>query len=72
MQDAIQIRQHNIKPHADIEVEIIQKQTGRMTFTLRINGGNIVDVSFVQYVDVKEKYSIKKGMYVETRRVQTQ
>lgn len=28
-----------------------------MTFTLRINGGNIVDFSLVEYVNVKKKYA---------------
>ena len=50
------IREHNIKPHADIEVDIMNKKEGRMTFTLRINGGNIVDFSLVEYVDMKKKY----------------
>ena len=50
------IRSHNIKAHADIEVDIIKRKNGQMTFTLRINGGNIVDYSLVEYVDVKTKY----------------
>jgi hypothetical protein len=54
--DNFTIREHNIKPHADIEVDIINKKNGQMTFTLRINGGNIVDYNLVEYVDIEEKY----------------
>jgi len=50
------IREHNIKPHADIEVDIMNKKNGPVTFTLRLNGGNIVDYNLVEYVDVEKKY----------------
>lgn len=51
------IREHNILPHINIEEEIQLKGNGQMTFTLRINGGNIVDFSLVEYVNVKKKYA---------------
>jgi len=64
------MRPHNIKPHADIEVDIIQKQEGDMTFTLRINGGNIVDYNLVEYVDVKKKYGrLKKARAVVRKKL---
>ena len=50
------IREYNIQAHADIEVDIINKKNGQMTFTLRLNGGNIVDYNLVEYVDVRRKY----------------
>ena len=66
----IKMRPHNIKPHADIEVDIIQKQEGDMTFTLRINGGNIVDYNLVEYVDVKKKYGrLKKARAVVRKKL---
>lgn len=45
-----------MRPHADIEVDLQAKKDGQVTFTLRINAGNIVDYSLVEYVDVKRKY----------------
>lgn len=50
------IREKNIKPHADIEVDILERKNGNMTFTLRINSGDIVDYNLVEYVNVKKKY----------------
>ena len=52
----LSIRQHNIPAHLDIERDIKLKKNGLFTFTLRINGGNIVDYSLTEYVDVKRKY----------------
>jgi hypothetical protein len=54
------MREHNIQAHADIEAAIQSKGAGQMTFTLRINGGNIVDFSLVEYVDVRKKYAPDK------------
>lgn len=48
------IRQANIQAHDDMETDILTQQNGLYTFTLRINGGNIVDYNVVQYVDVNE------------------
>jgi len=52
----LSIRKHNIPAHLDIERDIKLKKDGLFTFTLRINGGNIVDYSLMEYVDVKRKY----------------
>lgn len=48
------IRKANIQAHDDIETEILSQQNGLLTFTLRINGGNIVDYNVVQLVNVRE------------------
>ena len=39
-----------------VERDIKLKKDGLFTFTLRVNGGNIVDYSLTEYVDVKRKY----------------
>jgi len=52
----LSIREHNIPAHLDIERDIKLKKDGLFTFTLRVNGGNIVDYSLMEYVDVKRKY----------------
>lgn len=46
----LKIREANIKPHMDIEKLLKSQKTGLFTFTLRINSGNIVDISFTEYV----------------------
>jgi len=56
MKYELDIRKHNIPAHLDIERDIKTKKNGLFTFTLRINGGNIVDYSLMEYVDVKRKY----------------
>ncbi len=53
---AEEIRLHNMRPHADIELDIMAKKNGQITFTLRINAGNIVDYNLVEYVNVRRKY----------------
>jgi len=62
------IREHNIRPHVDIEVDIMAKQNGLMTFTLRVNGGNIVDYSPVEYINVKERYGEISRLEAEVKR----
>ena len=56
----LKIREHNVQAHVDIESDIQEKKTGQMTFTLRLNGGNIVDYSLVEYVNVRKKYAANK------------
>ena len=53
MNYSLEIRQANIQAHLDIEREIANKKDGQMTFTLRINGGNVADVVMVEYIDVQ-------------------
>lgn len=47
------IRKANIQPHDDIETAILTQQNGLLTFTIRINNGNIVDFNMVKYVNAK-------------------
>lgn len=56
MTEELQIRGSNARAHADIEVDLIKKKNGQVTFTLRINAGNIVDYALVEYIDVATKY----------------
>lgn len=53
MNYSLEIRQANIQAHLDLEREVATKGNGQMTFTLRINGGNIADMVMVEYVDVQ-------------------
>ena len=48
------IRKANIQAHDDIETIILNQQNGLLTFTLRINGGNIVDLNVVELVNVRD------------------
>lgn len=50
------IRQANIKPHLDIETYIKERKNGLVTFTIRINSGNIVDFVPTEYVPVHKRY----------------
>lgn len=56
MNYALEIRDHNIKPHLDIEEEVKQRQNGLLTFTIRVNNGNIVDLNVTEYVNIIQKY----------------
>lgn len=62
---ALNIRDHNIKPHLDIEEEVKALNNGVFTFTLRVNNGNIVDFNVTEYVDAREKYGIVKALIVQ-------
>lgn len=43
MKYTLNIPQHNIRPHLDIEKDIQEQKNGILTFNLRINQGNIED-----------------------------
>ena len=43
----LNIRDHNRQAHLDIEEEIKHKKNGLFTFILRVNNGNIVDLSLI-------------------------
>lgn len=60
----LSIKETNIPAHLDIEKEIAQRKNGQMTFTLRIDKGNISDMSVVEYVDVRQ-YLRPKTIIVE-------
>ena len=62
---ALNIREHNIKAHLDIEDEIKQRKEGLFTFTLRVNNGNIVDFNVTEYVNVRQKYGVIKTVVIE-------
>lgn len=68
MKDNFTIREHNIKAHVQMELDIMKKKEGQITFTLRMNGGNIVDYSPVEYVDTRKKYGKLKGLIPEVRK----
>ena len=59
------IRAHNIPPHLDIEEDIRARKNGQITFTLRINNGNIVDYSPVEYVNARQKYLGVKSLVIQ-------
>lgn len=46
------VREFNLPAHDDIEKDIQDQQNGNFSFVLRINNGNIVDYTVVEYVDV--------------------
>lgn len=56
---SLNIREHNLPAHAHIELDIISKKSGHITFTLRVNAGNIVDYNLVEYVDIDNKYGFQ-------------
>lgn len=58
------INVHNIPAHLDIEKDIQEQQNGNFTFTIRLNNGNIVDYSVVEYVNVPTKYLSRTGALV--------
>lgn len=59
------IRDHNIKPHLDLEEEVTARQDGILTFTVRVNNGNIVDLNITEYVNARQKYGIITGIVKE-------
>lgn len=54
----LQINQHNIKPHLDIERDIKDTKEGLFTFNLRVSQGNIEDYAQFRTVSVVEYRSI--------------
>lgn len=50
------LKESNVPAHIDIEKDIQDKKDGQMTFTIRINDGNIVDYVPTEYVDARRKY----------------
>lgn len=53
------IKDVNVEAHLDIEKEIAARRNGQMTFTLRVNNGNIADLVVVQYVDARQYLRLK-------------
>lgn len=56
MKHGVKIRDHNVRPHLDIENDIQEKKNGLFTFTLRTNAGNIVDYNVTETVNVQDRY----------------
>lgn len=54
MKYVLDINQHNIKPHLDIERDIKAKKDGLFTFTLRISQGNIEDYAQFETIDIRD------------------
>ena len=52
----MKIRKYNIPAHIDIEEVIKRRVVGQATFTVRVNAGNIVDLTQIEYVDTGKKY----------------
>lgn len=65
MQYQLDIAKQNIQPHLDIEKEIETTKTGLLTFILRVNNGNVVDFSIVEYVDVAMYLILQKVVVQE-------
>lgn len=59
MEYALSIRPANIEAHLDIEREIANRKNGQMTMTIKVNAGNIVDLTMVEYVDVRQYVRLK-------------
>lgn len=59
------ISPQNEKPHTDIEHDIEAKKNGLFTFTLRVNGGKIVDYNVIEYVDARKYISLSKVIVEE-------
>lgn len=45
----IEIRVHNLQVHKDIEIDLCKIKKGVMTFTLRVNDGNIMDYLVLEH-----------------------
>lgn len=54
MKYSLNINQHNIKPHLDIEQDIQRKKNGLFTFDLRIHQGNIEDYANYETITIHE------------------
>ena len=65
MNYALEIRKNNVACHLDLEKEITTKRDGLLTFTVRINSGNIVDFNCTDYIDVRTYLGLKTVTYEE-------
>ena len=61
----LSIRDHNKQPHIDIEKDIKKRGNGALTFSIRINDGDIVDYAPIEYVDAKAKYLSLKSITIQ-------
>jgi hypothetical protein len=63
--EALNIREYNKRAHLDIEKDIQTQKNGLFTFTLRVNGGNIVDYSVTEYVGPAKYLKLRAVTYQE-------
>lgn len=49
IQYSLEIRKHNQEVHRDIEEDLSKITKGVMTFTIRVNDGNIMDYVVLEY-----------------------
>lgn len=56
MQYNLTIRPSNVPAHLDIEKDLERRKNGNFTFVIRVNAGNIVDYSVVEYVNPGQEY----------------
>lgn len=52
----LKMKESNVKCHLDIENYLAERKNGLVTFTLRVNDGNIVDFVHTEYVPVQKRY----------------
>lgn len=66
MKYSLNINQHNIKPHLDIEQDIQDKKNGLFTFNLRVNQGNIEDYATFRTITGKEYTTVAIETFEES------
>lgn len=52
----IELREANIPAHLNIEDDLAKYIKGLLTFSLRVNAGNIVDYTQTEYVNAKKYF----------------
>lgn len=52
----IELREANIPAHLNIEDDLAKYKRGLLTFSLRVNAGNIVDYTQTEYVNAKKYF----------------
>lgn len=62
----LNINQHNIKPHLDIEQDIQEKKNGLFTFNLRVSQGNIEDYATFRTITGKDYRTITIETFEES------
>ena len=59
------VRDHNRQPHIDIESDMQARKNGILTFSIRINDGDIVDYAPIEYIDAKTKYLALRSITIQ-------
>lgn len=60
----LNIAEKNQQFHVDLEKDLVAKQNGKFTFTIRINQTNVVDYVVTEYADSR-KYLILKEVIIQ-------